>query len=467
MFITQSNPLVDVLMDIMNGKKDAEKGAKAIKKVLTHKATPAEIKQQEELIRKANDRFDWLIRFLICRYHFVQQVLGMMEKKPAPGFGTLGVTVQQGGKFTLVYDPLVFNALTDAEGVYIFFHEVLHVVLHHSTCRAKDNHTIWNYAIDCAANQLIPIDPGSCEMPRDKDGEIVGVHVDELKKKPEFKDILDKQTAEWYYDFFLKHMPKQSGKGKGKGQPGEGQPGDGEGDPQSGDGSGQSELQKALDKVFGKLLDNHAGHKEDELADERVRAKVKEIDGNKMWGSVPQTSVEVILAAQSVRINWRNLIRQFYGNMAWHEREGTRKRPNRRTGYVHPGYKKVYVDRHLVAVDTSGSVGSELLAEFLQVINSMTEYVPIDVMQFDCEKTEEPKPFDKKRTSFEFKGRGGTDFQPVIDTVDKMHYKSVLILTDGAAPAPTQPRARVLWVLPENMHPPVTWGQEIHMTRYA
>ena len=72
MFITQSNPLVDVLMDIMNGKKDAEKGAKAIKKVLTHKATPAEIKQQEELIRKANDRFDWLIRFLICRYHFVQ-----------------------------------------------------------------------------------------------------------------------------------------------------------------------------------------------------------------------------------------------------------------------------------------------------------------------------------------------------------------------------------------------------------
>jgi predicted metal-dependent peptidase len=126
------------------------------------------------------------------------------------------------------------------------------------------------------------------------------------------------------------------------------------------------------------------------------------------------------------------------------------------------------VDRHLVAIDTSGSISPELLGQFLGVLNSLVDFVPIDVMQFDCDKTQDPKPFDRRRINFEFLGRGGTSFEPVIKIVDEKHYKSVLIFTDGCAGEPPKPKnARVVWVMPEGCNAPVEWGLKIHMTQYS
>jgi predicted metal-dependent peptidase len=68
----------------------------------------------------------------------------------------------------------------------------------------------------------------------------------------------------------------------------------------------------------------------------------------------------------------------------------------------------------------------------------------------------------------EFKGRGGTDFQNVIDIVNQRHYRGVMILTDGQAPAPTQPKgAHVLWVLPTGCKPPVDWGERVYLEKHA
>jgi len=326
----------------------------------------------------------------------------------------------------------------------------LHLALHHCTTRKFDDPELGNVAQDLAVNELIPEIKGSCERPVDKKGEVVGQFVDEYRKikvdgKEIFKDIKNKQSSEWYYDFLKKNLPpppKGEGEGKGKGKKGNNK------DP------------------FGKdRLDDHDGWKENEIADEKVRAKINEIDKNDMWGTVSAGDKELIMASQIRRINWSSFIRRFLGNMVWKERETTRKRPNRRTGFIHPGYKKVHVDRHLVAIDTSGSIDSGLLSRFLSAINSMSDYVPIDMMQFDWDKTSEPRPWEKKRKEFEFSGRGGTNFQPVIDTVEEKHYKSVIILTDGEASQPTRPKARVLWVLPMGHNPPVDWGQRVHMEK--
>lgn len=198
-----------------------------------------------------------------------------------------------------------------------------------------------------------------------------------------------------------------------------------------------------------------------------IRAKINEIVKSDTWGSMSAIDKEMIIAAQTRKINWHNILRQFYGNLIWYDREATRKRPNRRTGLIHPGSKKMSVDRHLVVVDTSGSIDSELLAQFLSVINQMTDYVPIDFMQCDCDIVEKPRPFDRRRREFEFKGRGGTDFQPIIDVVDECNYKSVVILTDGEASVCKQPLySRVVWVLPEGSRPPVEWGMRVVILRY-
>jgi predicted metal-dependent peptidase len=397
-----------------------------------------------QVIDKAKKRMEWAVGFMVVRYHFVYQILALMTKRVAPGLGTMGVRVLGGGCFELVYDPEFVLELSDAALTYILYHEVLHLALHHCTHRDFDLKELSNIAHDLAANELIPITSGSCERPT---GKHTGTFVSEYKKMPQYNDILEKQTAEWYYEYLKKKAKAQGGGGKGKGK-GTGSSESGDGDPQSG-------------------FDDHGGWKADEVAAEKIRAKISEISKNDLWGDVGGAEKELILAAQRKRVNWRNILRQFYGNQVWHEREGTRKRPNRRLGYNAPGSKKIQLDRHLVAVDTSGSIDSDLLAEFLATINQMTDYVPIDLMQCDCGVTEMPRPFNRRKCQFEFKGRGGTSFDPIMTVANERRYKSVVILTDGQASECQKPKAQVVWVLPEGNNPPVEWGKRIHMNRHV
>lgn len=432
------------------------------------KAIPIDAKIEPQELVKAHKRFEWLVGFLICQFKFVHQVLGMMIKIPRRGMNTMGVRVTEEGKFELYYDPVWANYLDDAELTYVFYHEVLHLVLHHCTKRPltsdpKEKH-LANIAHDLAVNELIP-ENADCKPPRDENGKLVGAFVSELKKQKEYSDILEKQTSEWYWDYLHKKQKELGGL-----------PGimdcDGDCDNcklEKGDGSDNGLSDNDLKvKNNCKKLDAHDGWKEHEIADERVTAKVKEIDRNNLWGDVSQGAREIILAAQVKKIDWRNKIRIWFGNHIWRDRIATRKRPNRRTGFMHPGYRKSYVDRYLVAVDTSGSIDSGLLAEWIGVLNQLVEYLPIDFMQFDCEKQTEPKPYDRRQLKIEFKGRGGTDFQPVIDLVNQRHYRGVMILTDGCASAPTPPKmAQVLWVLPAGCNPPVDWGDRVIMQKYT
>ena len=415
----------------------------------------------------ANKRFEWLMGFLVCQFKFVHQILGMMVKIPQRGLNTMGVKVTPEGKFELHYDPIWSNALTDAELTYIFYHEILHLALHHCTKRSltKDRaeHHLANIAHDLAVNELIPEDD-NCKKPLGEDGKVCGTFVCELQKQKEYSDILPKQSAEWYWDYLRK---KKQELDKLPGLEPEGCDGDCDHCKlEKGDGSSGGGVEP---KEGCKKMDDHGGWSEHEVADEKVTAKIKEIDrtGDKAWGNISQGNREVILAAQLKKINWRNKIRVWFGNHSWKDKVSTRKKPNRRTGFIHPGFKKSYVDKYLVAADTSGSVDQELLGEWIGVLNQLVEYLPIDFMQFDCSKQTDPKPYDRRRLKLEFKGRGGTDFQPVMDLVKERNYKGVMILTDGCASAPTQPRARVLWVLPVGCKPPVEWGDRVYLVKHV
>ena len=402
--------------------------------------TPAEL-------LKATKRFEWLVGFLICQFKFVHQVLGMMVKIPKHGMNTMGVRVTPEGKFELYYDPLWSNELTDEELTFIFYHEILHLVLHHCTKRplSKDpsERSLANIAHDLAVNELVPVDV-ACKRPLGENGKVCGVFVDELKKEKAYSDILPRQTSEWYWDYL--RQKKRDNNDKLPSPLSE----------ESGEGVG------------GTInLDSHGEWAEHEIADERIIAKVKEMARMNTWGNVSQGDIEVILAAQIKKVNWRNKIRVWFGNHSWRDKTSTRKKPNRRTGFMHPGFRKSYVDKYLVAADTSGSVDAELLGEWVGVLNQLIEYLPIDFMQFDCGKQTEPKPYDRRQMKLDFKGRGGTDFQIVMDIVKERHYKGVMILTDGAAPAPTRPNAKVLWVLPAGCNPPVEWGDRVHLVKHS
>ena len=179
------------------------------------------------------------------------------------------------------------------------------------------------------------------------------------------------------------------------------------------------------------------------------------IQSTTQWGSLPAGLIELIKESSSGRIDYRNALRGFRSTILAQKRRLTRMRPSRRFGFEQMGSQYDFTTRILVAVDTSGSVGSEALGRYLRVINTFFKYgiEEIEVLMFDDDVEGEPVPLKKARKpkAFQIIGRGGTNFQiPVNYVAEHSEYDGLIIITDGYAPVPTVPAhlaARLLWVI--------------------
>ena len=123
------------------------------------------------------------------------------------------------------------------------------------------------------------------------------------------------------------------------------------------------------------------------------------------------------------------------------------RRKNNKRYSGNPGLKIKHKNHVLVGVDTSGSVSSEELVEFMHELGHMHRTGnTITVAQFDTQITD-ISLFDPKK-SWEIKGRGGTYFQPVIDHYNdpKTKYSGFICLTDGEADNPNNCPKNALWV---------------------
>ena len=186
--------------------------------------------------------------------------------------------------------------------------------------------------------------------------------------------------------------------------------------------------------------------------DELMQIAVNDIVENvKSWGSIPGSLVETIIASTKARIDYRKVLSGFRASCISMRRSLTRMRPNRRTGFANMGSIYRFRTNILVAVDVSGSIASRRLADFYSVINRFFRYgvENIDVMQFDC-AAGAVCSLKKASRKVEIHGRGGTNFQCVIDYAHTVRcYDGLIIITDGCAPPPSIPqgfRPRLLWI---------------------
>ena len=180
------------------------------------------------------------------------------------------------------------------------------------------------------------------------------------------------------------------------------------------------------------------------------------IHSTTQWGRLPGRMVELIQKAAEGKIDYRNALRAFRSSILSQKRHLTRMYPSRRFGFGQMGSRYEFTTRLLVAIDTSGSVGSEELGRYYRIITTFFKYgiQEIDVLMFDFDVKGEPvtlKEAQKNKQTFEVKGRGGTNFQAPIDYV-KEHpgYDGLIIITDGYAPTPDVPpflRTKLLWVI--------------------
>jgi predicted metal-dependent peptidase len=126
-----------------------------------------------------------------------------------------------------------------------------------------------------------------------------------------------------------------------------------------------------------------------------------------------------------------------------------------------PGIRIKRLQKLVVAVDTSGSIGEKELGEFLAEINGMARAgAEIKLIECDC-KIHTVTPFRRNELP-KFKGGGGTDFDPVMQWLrDNRHerFGGCIYLTDGCAPTPTiDPRCPVLWVITPEMDVKQGWN---------
>ena len=390
-----------------------------------------------------------IIKFLQDNTFFAE-LSRYIRKAPTTDIPTAAVAYDpQYDDITLYWNPDFLKPMSDAEVRGLLTHEFYHLVFDHLTTRRKTPPKMWNVATDLAINSLIADHAaGNNGIALPQGGLLPGVFpqpadgrklTDEEKAAMPIAQLISQlprnHSSEWYYEKLKEKAEEEKKKGNNP------------------------------DAAFGDLdsLDDHSTW--DDLPEEMkelVKGKVKAIVDRAVkaadaqangWGNIPAELREQIRASVSPTVNWRNVLRQFVGNLARGERTNSIKRINKRFPYIHPGVKRGYVAKLLVAIDQSGSVDDTQLAIFFSELSGLTKKVSVTILPFDCSADLKDAFEWRKGTKVEAKRvrGGGTDFNAptriLNDPKNRGRWDGMLVLTDGECNKPIPSRVKRGWVL--------------------
>ena len=210
-------------------------------------------------------------------------------------------------------------------------------------------------------------------------------------------------------------------------------------------------------------MDDHSGW---EQIPEEMREKVKGQIANIVekavrqadsqangWGNIPGHLREEIRKSVIRVVDWRSVLRNFVGSLERGNKTSSMKRINKRYPYIHPGSKRGYTAKLLIAVDQSGSVTDTMLATFFGELASLTKRVSVTILPFDYTVAEDQMVEWKKGTNPDIKRvrGGGTDFEAPTrfanDPKNRGRWDGMLVLTDGECSKPGPSRIKRGWVL--------------------
>ena len=189
---------------------------------------------------------------------------------------------------------------------------------------------------------------------------------------------------------------------------------------------------------------------EDEEMTDKVNQQILKAQKTNQWGSVSGQFQETITASMKIPMDYRRILSQFRASIISQRRKLTRMKPNRRYGFEFMGSQFEPKTHLLVAVDVSGSIGSDDLEHFFSIINRFFTYgvEAINVIAFDTEIKQE---FELKKAAKNIRitGRGGTDFQCAVDYYEAHpEFQGMIIFTDGYADVPKITKEKqILWIL--------------------
>ena len=344
------------------------------------------------------------------------------------------------------YGRAFVDRLNDKQLAFLILHENMHKAYRHLVVWEKlnkKNSTLANMACDYVINlQIRDYDPNQydTEMPTDDDGEVMGL-IDEQYRGMDAHQV-----------FLL--LEKEKGSETKAMVVGDG---DGYGD-EDGDGTPDG-------------FDDHDWDGAQELSEEEQKEVAKEIEQalrqgsilvGKMGGNVDRNISEML----TPKIDWKEALRDFVKSMTQGKDQSTWRRLHKRylaADLIMPSSYSEKVGGIAIAIDTSGSIGSEELNQFLSEVKSICEEVSpetIDLLYWDTHvasrETYTENELAGLTESTKPAGGGGTEPACVPKFMEKHNIKPecLIMLTDGYIgrqdPSNWTLSAPVLWCIKGN-----------------
>jgi predicted metal-dependent peptidase len=345
----------------------------------------------------------------------------------------LPFTAQTNG-LDVMYGRGFVDSLNDKQLAFLILHENMHKAYRHLIVWEKlykENAILANMACDYVINlQIHDYDQSQevTEFPTTPDGKNLGC-LDEAYRGMDAHQV--------FLELVKKHGKNAGkkkiyviGQGNEQGEEGEGE-GDGEGLP---DG-----------------LDEHDWEGAQAMSDQEKEEQAKEVESalrqgsilvGKMGGNVDRNISEMLVP----KINWKDALREFVKSVTQGKDQTTWRRLHKRyiaSDIIMPSSYDEKVGGIVIGIDTSGSIGTEELTQFLSEVKSICDEVSpekIDVLYWDTHvasrETYQGSELANLVESTKPAGGGGTEPACVPKYIHKHDIKGecLLMLTDGYIP---------------------------------
>ena len=355
-------------------------------------------------------------------YGFFLIMLNKVWRKDLP---TAGVS-KQNINYQLAINEEFWTGLSDDHKTGLLKHELLHIAFGHLVSFGSfSNKKLANVAMDMEINQYIE----ASWLPEG------GINIDD------YTDIqLDRKAGcRYYYDQLLRLQDEKDKNGT----------------------SGDQEMDKLLDNIASGDIPDHSTWEEFEdmseaekkLIEKQVQKILKDAKEQtiKKRGNVPGEIEGLIVLDEVVKakFDWKGYLRRFTGTSTKIFTKKIRRKENYRYE-DNPGLKIKMKQHMLLAIDTSGSVSNDELTEFMNEIHHIHK-AGVDITIVQCDTSIRSIEAYKGKNDLKVHGRGGTEFDPVLDyyNANLKKYTSLVYFTDGECSTSVKPRNRVLWVLSE------------------
>ena len=344
-----------------------------------------------------------------------------MQATDAPWCPTTATDARQ-----IYFNPTYFDSLSLSQIEFALAHEALHCALAHFSRRQHRDKRRWDIACDLAVNPLL-IDDGLTPPP-------------DVLYLPDYLGL----SAEEIYPM-LEDNPEE--------EPHDRHLYDAE--PQD-----QSQSQRRPQ--------DHSGHAADTVLPPQAlnpteRAQLEQQWLERLAGAAQQAAQAGRLSGTLARLvdhliapalPWRNLLARY---MSMRSRDDfDYARPGRREGEAILPALRSGIINVAVAVDTSGSISTSEMSEFVKEVDALKGQVKARVSLVYCDAKLSPdsprvfEPWEPLMVPASLAGGGGTDFSPVFQWADDMDLAPDLLIyfTDAKGRFPEDPPAfPVIWLV--------------------